>query len=54
MIGVVVSSKLATLKELQTDYSLEDAYLLMEVIRVDGENKRTVEKFHADRAKEDE
>lgn len=37
-IGVVVSHKYATLKELQTDYSLEDMHDLLEIIQVDNHN----------------
>ncbi|NBW08593.1 MAG: hypothetical protein EBR82_11270 [Caulobacteraceae bacterium] len=40
LIAVVVSSKLATLYELQTIYGLQDAYDLLEIIRVDGHNAR--------------
>lgn len=32
----LISAKLATLKELQTDYSLEDAYRLDEIATVDA------------------
>jgi len=35
-----VSRKLATLKELQTFYSLEDAYNLLEIVMVDNHNER--------------
>lgn len=39
IIGVIVSSGKATLRELQTHYSVEDAYNLAEVIAVDGSNQ---------------
>ncbi|EEY13227.1 TPA: hypothetical protein PWY45_001944 [Mannheimia haemolytica] len=40
VVGVVVSSKLATLHELQTIYGLEDALDLIEVFSVDTYNHR--------------
>lgn len=40
LIGAVVSSRYATLHELDTCYSLEDAYKLLEVISVDAHNQR--------------
>ena len=42
LIGRLISSKLATLKELQTDYSLEDAYNLFEVLTVDNYNDQLI------------
>ena len=42
ILGVLISQKLATLNELQTVYSLEDAYLLYEIITVDSYNDRIV------------
>lgn len=41
IIGTLVSSKLATLAELQTVYGVEDAYDLLEVLSVDVHNERT-------------
>jgi len=38
VIAGVLSTKLATLHELQTVYGLEDAYDLLEVAMVDGHN----------------
>ena len=38
--GAVVSSGLATLHELDTVYSVEDLYLLLEVVMVDSNNRR--------------
>ena len=40
IIGAVVSSKLATLHELQTVYGAEDAYDLLEIATVDSHNQR--------------
>ena len=39
LIGTLVSSRLATLHELQTVYGTEDAYNLLEVICVDRYNQ---------------
>jgi hypothetical protein len=39
-IGAVVSSQLATLHECQTIYSVEDVYLMLEVISIDAHNQR--------------
>ena len=39
IIGVVVSKRLATLFELQTIYSLDDAYDMYEVILVNNYNE---------------
>ena len=38
-IGHIVSSRLATLHELDSVYSLQDAYLMLEVMRVDAHNR---------------
>jgi len=43
-IGAVVSSGLATLHELQTVYGGNDLRDLLEVIMVDGSNRRTISK----------
>jgi uncharacterized small protein (DUF1192 family) len=40
LIGAIVSSRIATLHELETVYSLEDAYELIEVLSVDAINRR--------------
>lgn len=42
MLGALISNKLATLHELDTVYSAEDAYLLLEVLTVDAHNRRVV------------
>lgn len=39
IIGVLVSSQMATLIELQTVYGTEDAYNLLEVVSVDRYNQ---------------
>lgn len=39
-IGMVVSSRLATLHELDTVYGTEDLYTFLEVIAVDAFNNR--------------
>lgn len=41
---MVVTSKLATLKELQTFYSLEDAYNMLEIAMVNNHNERELTK----------
>jgi len=51
VIGAVVSSRLATLHELQTVYGLKDAYDFLEIMIVDGHNRRTIEKMNAKRMK---
>ena len=40
LIGILISRKLATLHELQTVYSLKDAYDLMEILIIDAYNNR--------------
>ena len=42
MVGMVVSSKHATLHELQTVYGVQDLYNLAELIAVDAYNSRAV------------
>lgn len=42
IIGALISAKLATLHELQTVYSLEDAYNLLELLIVDRFNERVL------------
>lgn len=44
LIGGLVSSRICTLRELQTVYSLEDALNLWEVLSVDGYNRQQAEK----------
>ena len=40
LIGVIVSSRIATLHELSTVYGLEDAYDLIEILTIEAENQR--------------
>ncbi len=42
VIGQVISCGRATLHELQTVYSLEDVYDLLEIVMVDAHNARIV------------
>jgi hypothetical protein len=42
LVGMVVSSRHATLHELQTVYGVQDVYNLAEMIIVDAHNKRAV------------
>lgn len=39
-----MSAKMATLHELSTFYSLEDVYLMLEVLTVDAHNARAIAK----------
>jgi hypothetical protein len=43
IVGMVVSSKLATLRELQTEYGVLDLYNLAEIITVDAHNRRAIQ-----------
>jgi hypothetical protein len=45
LIGMIVSDRSATLHELQTVYSVRDAFNLAEVIAVDSFNKRELERI---------
>ena len=40
IIGACISHKAATLHDLQTVYSLQDAYDLLEIVNVDAHNQR--------------
>ena len=44
VIGTIVSARLATLRQLQTVYGVEDAYTLLEIIAVDSHNQRIINK----------
>jgi hypothetical protein len=44
-IGAVASSGKATLIELQTVYSIEDVYTLMEINSIDSHNQRIAQKI---------
>jgi len=39
-LGAVISSRLATLHELDTVYGTEDLYALLEIVSVDSHNQR--------------
>ena len=39
MFGVLISKRLATLKDLETYYSLEDVFNLIEIVQVDNYNE---------------
>jgi hypothetical protein len=41
----VISADKATLNECQTVYSVEDVYLMLEVIAVDAHNRREADDF---------
>lgn len=44
VIGAIVTSRLATLHELDTVYGIERAYDLLEIISINGHNQRVVNK----------
>lgn len=46
---MIVSRRLATLRELQTVYSLEDAYTMLEIIQVDNHNEAMAYKKGAEK-----
>ena len=43
-IGLVVSAKMATLHELETVYSMEDVYDMLEILYIDNENQRRIQR----------
>ena len=43
LMATIVSSKHATLKELCTFYTLDDAYMLLDVIRIDNYNSQIIQ-----------
>ena len=47
LCGMIISSGLATLTELQSEYGVRDAFDLVEVISVDAFNRREITR-HAD------
>ena len=51
IIGTLMSHDKATLDQLRTVYSVEDAYLMLEVIMVDIHNKKIVDKFYEAKSK---
>lgn len=44
MIGVVISSRLASLQELQTVYGVGDLFNIAEILSVDAYNRRELNK----------
>jgi len=51
MIAAIIDEKKATLHELRTIYSLEDAYQIWEVIAVRRYNEYKAQKFYDKKAK---
>ena len=47
-----MTSGLATLAELDTIYSVEDVYIMMEVSLINSYNQRLFQKFYAAKAQE--
>lgn len=45
-IGALISAGKATLDECNTVYSVEDVYLMLEVVAVDAHNRRMAEEHH--------
>jgi hypothetical protein len=41
----VISAKQATLNECESIYSVEDVYLMVEIIAIDAHNKRVAEEW---------
>ena len=52
-IASALRTKLTTLHELQTVYSLKDMYDLLEIAAVEAYNRRVWEKYEAEKAKRD-
>lgn len=44
VIGLLVGRQVATLRELEEYYSVEDAYKMAEILQVDGYNKAQAQK----------
>lgn len=44
-IGAVISANKATLIECDTVYSVEDIYIMLEVVVIDAHNRRTAEEW---------
>jgi len=49
-VGMILSHKAATLHEMQTVYSLEDVYDMIEVLMVDNHNQEVLQKAAERRA----
>lgn len=47
VIATLVSAKIATLADLQTVYSIEDAYDLLEILGVDSHNQRRMHEHYS-------
>lgn len=47
-MGAIISSRLATLHELQTVYGTQDAYDLLEIIYVDKHNDNVIKQLEAE------
>ena len=45
-IGALISADKATLHECDTVYSVEDVYLMLEVVVIDAHNKRVADEWH--------
>jgi len=43
-IGILISTKMATLHELQTVYGMEDVMDMLEILMVDNKNRQTMER----------
>lgn len=46
-VGAVVANRKATLRECQEYYSIEDIYNLLEIISIEGHNRRVMDKHYA-------
>jgi len=44
-IGAVVSNSNTTLKDCQDFHSVEDIYIMLEILSIDAHNRRAVENF---------
>lgn len=46
MLGMIISKRLATLKELNTFYGIEDVLNMMEIITIDAYNEHQLRSSH--------
>ena len=44
MLGLIISNKMATLNELETVYSLDDAHIMYNIIATDNFNSEIIRK----------
>jgi len=51
VLAMVISHGKATLHELDTVYGIEDAYLMLDIIKVDAQNRHTANKYFEREAK---